>query len=77
MKILLLLLFFVHLVVVIVVQVVKWCADRSDLILLVFDAHKLDMGEEFREVINAIAHHGDRVSASPPLCTVVVVVRFS
>lgn len=40
---------------------VKWFADRSDLILVVFDAHKLDMGEEFREVITAIAEHGDRV----------------
>ncbi|CAN0475199.1 unnamed protein product, partial [Hapterophycus canaliculatus] len=42
-------------------QVVKWFADRSDLILLVFDAHKLDMAEEFREVVRAIAQHGDRV----------------
>lgn len=41
----------------------KWFADRSDLILLMFDAHKLDLGEEFREVIDVIAKHGDRVSA--------------
>lgn len=40
----------------------KWFADRSDLILLVFDAHKLDMGAEFREVVSAIAQYGDRVS---------------
>lgn len=32
------------------------------MILVVFDAHKLDMGEEFREVIGAIAEHGDKVS---------------
>ena len=43
-------------------QVVKWFAERSDLILLVFDAHKLDMGQEFREVMSVIAKHGDRVS---------------
>eukprot|EP00752_Nemacystus_decipiens_P007841 g7006.t1 len=42
-------------------EVVKWFADRSDLILLVFDAHKLDMGAEFREVVTAIAQYGDRV----------------
>ncbi|CAM9166710.1 unnamed protein product [Ectocarpus sp. 8 AP-2014] len=42
-------------------EVVKWFADRSDLIFLVFDSHKLDMGEEFREVVSAIAQHGDRV----------------
>ncbi|CAN0479338.1 unnamed protein product, partial [Scytosiphon promiscuus] len=38
-------------------QVVKWFAERSDLILLVFDAHKLDMGQEFREVMSVIAQH--------------------
>lgn len=48
-------------------KVVKWFADRSDLILLVFDAHKLDMGEEFREVLSAIAQHGDRVRRASPI----------
>lgn len=43
-------------------KVVEWFADRSDLIFLVFDAHKLDMGGEFREVMSAIKQHGDRVS---------------
>lgn len=42
-------------------QVVKWFADRSDLVLLMFDAHKLDLGKEFRTVIDAIAHQGDKV----------------
>ena len=35
------------------------------MILLVFDAHKLDMGKEFREVMSVIAQHGDRVSEQP------------
>lgn len=42
-------------------QVVKWCADRSQLVLVVFDAHKLDMGGEHRGVISAIVEHGDGV----------------
>ena len=45
-------------------QVVQWFAERSDLILLVFDAYKLDMGQEFREVMRVIAKHGDRVNKS-------------
>ena len=46
-------------------KVVNWFADRSDLILLVFEAQKLDVPEEFRQVMEAvIAQHGDRVSQS-------------
>lgn len=26
-----------------------------------FDAHKLDLSEEFREVIDVVAKHGDKV----------------
>lgn len=40
-------------------QVAKWFADRSDLILLLFDAHKLDISDEFKNVIDTIRHYND------------------
>ncbi|KAL3796065.1 hypothetical protein ACHAW5_007848 [Stephanodiscus triporus] len=38
-------------------QVAKWFADRSDLILLLFDAHKLDISDEFKNVLDTIRLH--------------------
>ncbi|KAL7545618.1 hypothetical protein ACHAWF_008974 [Thalassiosira exigua] len=40
-------------------QVAKWFADRSDLILLLFDAHKLDISDEFKNVIDTIRLYND------------------
>ena len=40
-------------------EVAKWFADRSDLILLLFDAHKLDISDELKEVIETIRPHND------------------
>mmetsp|Transcript_40616 Transcript_40616/g.85285 ORF Transcript_40616/g.85285 Transcript_40616/m.85285 type:complete len:610 (-) Transcript_40616:249-2078(-) len=43
-------------------QVSKWFADRSDLILLLFDAHKLDISDEFRHIIDTIRlYNGDKI----------------
>lgn len=35
-------------------QVAGWFAERCDLILLLFDAHKLDISDEFRNVIEGL-----------------------
>jgi hypothetical protein len=35
-------------------QVNTWFAERADLILLLFDAHKLDISDEFRAVIEKL-----------------------
>lgn len=35
-------------------KVVRWFAEKSDLILLLFDAHKLDISDEFKSAIHAI-----------------------
>ncbi|KAI8881947.1 hypothetical protein K501DRAFT_324204 [Backusella circina FSU 941] len=35
-------------------QVIEWYAERADLILLMFDSHKLDISNEFRMAIQAL-----------------------
>jgi hypothetical protein len=36
--------------------VIEWFAGRADMIVLVFDAHKLDISDEFKRVVEAL--HG-------------------
>ncbi|OWZ19242.1 hypothetical protein PHMEG_0006541 [Phytophthora megakarya] len=42
-------------------QVARWFAERSDLILLLFDAHKLDISDEFQRVIEVLQGQSDKV----------------
>ncbi len=41
--------------------VVKWFASRCDVILILFDPHKLDISDEFKQVIGALRGHDDKV----------------
>ena len=41
--------------------VVSWFAGRCDRILLLFDAHKLDISDEFRAAIGALAGNDDKI----------------
>lgn len=41
--------------------VMKWFAERSDLIILMFDAHKLDISDELKRVIEIMKPHADKV----------------
>jgi len=41
--------------------VLEWFAERVDRILLLFDAHKLDISDEFRWSIEALKGHGDKI----------------
>jgi len=42
-------------------QVISWFAAKADLILLLFDAHKLDISDEFKEAIEALKGNDDKV----------------
>ncbi|CAM9411854.1 unnamed protein product [Discosporangium mesarthrocarpum] len=42
-------------------QVARWFADRSDMILLLFDAHKLDVSDELMEIMSRLVDHQDKV----------------
>mmetsp|Transcript_2845 Transcript_2845/g.8298 ORF Transcript_2845/g.8298 Transcript_2845/m.8298 type:complete len:511 (+) Transcript_2845:259-1791(+) len=41
--------------------IVKWFAERSDMILLLFDAHKIDISDELKEVIESLAAHDEKM----------------
>eukprot|EP00922_Rhytidocystis_sp_ex-Travisia-forbesii_P058214 GHVS01086091.1.p1 GENE.GHVS01086091.1~~GHVS01086091.1.p1 ORF type:complete len:589 (+),score=65.39 GHVS01086091.1:2377-4143(+) len=41
--------------------VIGWFAERVDLILLIFDAHKLDISDEFRRCINSIRGNDSKI----------------
>lgn len=43
------------------VSVCEWFAERSDMILLMFDAYKLDISDEFKRVINILKGHDDKI----------------
>ena len=42
-------------------EVIKWFADRADLIIVMFDAHKLDISDELKSVLDVIRPHQDKV----------------
>ncbi|KAI8576700.1 hypothetical protein K450DRAFT_255725 [Umbelopsis ramanniana AG] len=42
-------------------EVVEWFANRADLILLMFDSHKLDISNEFRMAITTLKGHEEKV----------------
>uniref|UniRef100_A0A0K8TAP2 EH domain-containing protein 1 n=1 Tax=Lygus hesperus TaxID=30085 RepID=A0A0K8TAP2_LYGHE len=41
--------------------VLEWFAERVDRIILMFDAHKLDISDEFRRAIEAFRGHDDKI----------------
>lgn len=43
------------------VKVVDWFAQKSDMIILLFDAHKLDISDEFKRTITALRNHDEKI----------------
>jgi len=43
------------------VEVLEWFAGRVDIVLLLFDAHKLDISDEMRKAIEALARWDDKI----------------
>lgn len=41
--------------------VISWFATKCDLILLLFDPHKLDISDEFKRVIGSLRGHDDKI----------------
>jgi len=46
------------------VSVCEWFAARADLILLLFDAHKLDISDEFKRAIEALKGQEDKIKVA-------------
>ena len=42
-------------------KVVAWFAERADLIILLFDAHKLDISDELKNTIDVLKGHEDKI----------------
>lgn len=40
---------------------ISWFAIKCDLILLLFDPHKLDISDEFKRVIESLRGHDDKI----------------
>ena len=42
-------------------DVIRWFAERADMIIVMFDAHKLDISDELKNVLDTIRPHQDKI----------------
>ena len=57
------------------IGVLEWFAERVDRILLLFDAHKLDISDEFKRSIEALRGHDDKIRSV--LCFQLIISSLS
>lgn len=42
-------------------QIIEWFSNRADLIILLFDSHKLDISNEFKLAINSLRGQEEKI----------------
>lgn len=42
-------------------EVIKWFAERADMIIVMFDAHKLDISDELKTVLDVLKPHQEKI----------------
>ncbi len=42
-------------------EVIEWFADKCDMILLLFDAHQLDISDEFKQIIEVLKKNDEKI----------------
>lgn len=42
-------------------EVIRWFGDRADMIIIMFDAHKLDISDELKTVLDTLRPHQDKM----------------
>lgn len=42
-------------------EVIRWFAGHADMVVIMFDAHKLDISDELRAVLDALRPHQDKI----------------
>ena len=42
-------------------EVIKWFAERADMIIVMFDGHKLDISDELKNVLDELKPHNDKL----------------
>ena len=47
-----------------IAEVIKWFAERADMIIVMFDAHKLDISDELKTVLDVLKPHQDKIRYS-------------
>ena len=52
----------IYLFIYLSIYLSRWFAERADRIILLFDAHKLDISDEFKSAIEAIKPQEDKVN---------------